>query len=376
MVTAGVGGPITGRGGNVVICDDPIKNAEEANSQVIRDNIWDWWTTTFLTRLEPDREGREPIVILIMTRWHEDDLAGRIMASEEFKFWRHINLPALAEPEDALGRLEGEALWPSRFDEKTLQSRKAEIGSRAFAALYQQRPSPAEGAAILRSWWKWYDDAPPLDEFDQIIQSWDPTFKDVATSDFVAGGVWGRKGGDFYLLDCDHKRMNGPDTLKAIAAMDNAWPRAKYLLMEDSASGTMIGQILQRERGYVIMVPTKGRSKEVRLHWGVNSAAAIIERGRVWLPRGRSWALKLVDEAANFPNATHDDLLDMTVQAIQHLLPPAWVDQSVAERARLAAAPSTPLEAYHAHLRECVRKKQEMYRSGTADGKPIQFPGM
>jgi predicted phage terminase large subunit-like protein len=375
MCTAGVGGPITGRGGNILICDDPIKNAEEANSQTIRDNIWEWWTTTFLTRLEPDRLGREPIVILIMTRWHEDDLAGRIMASEEFKFWDHLNLPALAEPEDELGRREGEALWPERFSEATLESRRQEIGTRAFTALYQQRPSPAEGAAILRSWWQWYDDAPPLDEFDQIIQSWDPTFKDAASSDFVAGGVLGRMHDAFYVLDCEHNRLNGPGTLDAIYGMDRAWPRARYLLMEDSASGSMIGQLLQRERGYVVMIGTKGRSKEVRLHWGVNSVAAVIQRGKVFLPRGRSWAMKLVDEAANFPNGQHDDLIDMLVQAIEYLMPAAWASQSIAEAAARRAPPNTPREAYVAHLRACIAKKQQAYRKATVQRGSIHFPG-
>ena len=511
MVTAGVGGPITGRGGNIVICDDPVKNAEEANSQVIRQNIWDWWTTTFLTRLEPDRMGREAVVVLIMcltgdtpvlladgsetplrdirpgdevatyenggigaatvknwanqgpdrvfeirtksgrvvranarhpflveraggvewrrtatlrkgdailrvtggnglipdpivsiedagieevfdlqidrtenfianglvshnTRWHEDDLAGRIMQTEEFKFWRHLNLPALAEPEDELGRPEGEALWPARFSRTTLESKRAELGTRAFTALYQQRPSPLEGAAILRTWWQWYDDAPPLDEFDQIIQSWDPTFKDAGSSDFVAGGVIGRRFDAFYLLDCEHRRMNGPATLEAIAAMDQAWPRARYLLIEDSASGTMIGQMLSRERGHIIMVQTRGRSKEVRLHWGVNSVAAVIQRGQVFLPRGRSWAMKLVDEAANFPNGQHDDLIDMLVQGIQHLMPRVWVAQNVAASAARNAPPANPREAYFAHLRACVARKQEAYRKATSS--KAQFPGM
>lgn len=368
MTTAGVGGPITGKGGNILILDDPIKNAEEAASQVIRDNLWDWWQSTFLTRAEKDA-----VIVLIMTRWHEDDIAGRLLASPEAKFWRVLNLPAIAEDNDALGRPPGEPLWPKRFDALELENKKAEVGSRVFTSLYQQRPSPPEGAGIHRGWWRWYDDHPPLEEFDQIIQSWDPTFKAVDTADFVAGGVIGRKGDDFYLLDAVHQRLNGPDTIKAIGQVDQQWPKAKWVLMEDTASGSMICDMLERERGHIVRVKPKG-SKEVRLHWGVNSVAAVIERGKVWLPRGRSWATKLVDEAAQFPHGAHDDLIDMLVQGITHLMPKAWVWQGVQKRNAKVTEPTNPVELHNHQIRTAISKKlKALERDGEKKARRVDY---
>ena len=376
MGTAGVGGPITGRGGNILICDDPIKNAEEANSQLVRDNLWEWWRTTFLTRADNDRLGQSAILILILTRWHEDDLAGRIMASPEFKFWRHVNLPAFAEAEDPLGRPEGAALWPAKFDELALENKKAEMGTRAFTALYQQRPSPAEGSAIQRLWWKWYDEPPRLDEFDQIIQVWDTTFKNTATSDFVAGGVIGRKGSDFYVLDVVHQRLNGPETLKAIEAVDDKWPQARWCLIEDSASGSMICDMLERERGHIIRVKTGSRSKEVRLHWGVNSVAAVIERGQVFLARGVSWSAKIVDEAAAFPHGAHDDLVDMLVHGIEHLMPRAWVSENLARRAARNPQPTNFVEQHRQERWAAIHKRVERAQKAKKQGSRFTFPGM
>jgi predicted phage terminase large subunit-like protein len=358
MSTAGVGGPITGRGGNVLVLDDPIKNAEEANSRTIRDHLWDWWQSTFLTRLEPDG-----VIVLIMTRWHEDDLIGRLLNSPESKFWRKLDLPAVAEENDPLGRDIGAALWPERYDELALENIKAESGTRVFSALYQQHPSPAEGAGINRAWWKWYDEAPPLESFDQIIQSWDPTFKAVDTSDYVACGVWGRKGGDIYGLDGIRKRMNGPDTLKAIEAVDKQWPLAKWLLMEDTASGSMICDILERERGHVMRIKPRGQ-KETRLHWGVNAAAAVTERGQVWLPRNRKWALDLVDEAAQFPHGAHDDMVDQFSQAINHLLPRTWSWENMQKRAALGPNLTTQIELHNHQVHEAIRKKLKALERG------------
>ncbi len=370
MVTAGVGGPITGKGGNVLICDDPIKNAEEANSKVIRDNLWEWWQSTFLTREEPGA-----IIVLIQTRWHEDDLAGRILASSEAKFWRVLNLPALAEEGDPIGRLPGEALWPERYDELWLENKRAEVGSRVFSALYQQHPSPPEGAGIQRGWWQWYDEPPPLEAFDQFVQSWDTTFKAVDTSDFVAGGILGRKGDDIYVLDVVHKRMNGPDTIKAINAVDAQWSQAVWCLIEDTASGSMICDLLERERGHIIRVKPRGQ-KETRLHWAVNAAAPIIERGKVWLRRGASWSTKIVDEGAQFPHGAHDDLVDMLTQGIAHLLPKAWVWQGVQKREAGIRHPATFIDLHNQRLHEAVQKRVKEAQETTTRRRSDYWSGL
>jgi len=369
MTTAGVGGPITGKGFKLGIIDDPIKNAEEAASERMRENLWEWWQSTFLSREEP-----QAVLILILTRWHEDDLAGRILASPEAKYWRILNLAALAGHEDPLGREEGEALWPDRFDEVELENKRAQMGSRVFESLYQQNPSPPEGAGIKRLWWKWYDTAPKLDEFDQIIQSWDPTFDNADSSDYVVGQVWGRLGRDFYALDCVRQRLDTPETIRAIKQICEQYPQARTKLIERSASGFAIIQLLQREMRGITPVGTKGKSKETRLHWGVNSVAAVIERGQAWLPRGVSWAATLVDEAAQFPHGTHDDMVDAMVQAITHLMPRSWGWENTQERIAAEALPTNNKELLAHELREKIQGK--IAAAQKHDPRQMQFPGL
>src|SRR5262245_36309965 len=146
MTTAGAGGSLTGRGADLLIVDDAHKNAEEAYSKATRDRIWEWWTTTALTRLEPGAA-----VIVIGTRWHEDDLIGRILR-QEGSHWRVISFPALAAENDPLGRAPGEPLWPERYDAAALAATKASIGERAWEALYQQDPFGDGGTFFRREW--------------------------------------------------------------------------------------------------------------------------------------------------------------------------------------------------------------------------------
>src|SRR6185369_2890471 len=147
MRAVGVGGGITGQGGDLIVIDDPVKSREEAESEVYREKVWSWYTDDLYTRLEPGGA-----MILIMTRWHMDDLAGRILASEGAAKWTVVNLPALAVENDALGRAMGEALCPERYDEAALEAIKSEGGMSAysFAALYQQDPRPRDGNMFPR----------------------------------------------------------------------------------------------------------------------------------------------------------------------------------------------------------------------------------
>lgn len=147
--SVGIGGPVTGRGADILIIDDPIKNSEEAESQLIRDKHWQWFITTAYTRLQPN--GR---VVLILTRWHLDDLAGRIMANKEFASrLKVISFPAIAEEDDQY-RKKGEALWPQRYDLAELESIKRGIGTYAFGSLYQQSPIISENQEFKKEWIK------------------------------------------------------------------------------------------------------------------------------------------------------------------------------------------------------------------------------
>lgn len=313
LTAAGVGGPITGRGAHVAIIDDPFKNWQDAASKVIRDNVWDWYRSTLRTRLAPNGA-----VILVMTRWHESDLAGLLL--EEAKNgtgeqWEVISLPAVAEENDVLGRKEGEVLWPERFPPQEYDNIKKAVGSRLWISLYQQRPSPDEGQIFRRNWWKFYKQAPS--SFEEIIQSWDCTFKETNTSDFVVGQVWGRIGADRYLLDQTRARMDFPATITAIRSMSSKWPQANSILVEDKANGPAVIAMLQRELSGIIPVNPEG-GKIVR----AQAVSPQIEAGNVFIPDPSiaNWIHDYMEEFAAFPNGAHDDMVDSTTQALNRLM--------------------------------------------------------
>jgi len=375
MFAAGIGGGISGRGANVLILDDPVKDAEAANSQQIRQNTWDWWETTFLSRRAPNA-----IVVLIMTRWHEDDLAGRLLAREP-ELWQVVKLPGLAEEDDSLGRTVGEALWPvdangqtrEDFDEAGLALTKRR-GPQAFRALYQQDPVGLEGLGIQRSWWRRYDEDPVriADQCDQVIQTWDTTFKDTDSSDYVAGMVLGRLGHRVFLLDGLREHLSAPNTMRAIRGFRQKWPMAKRILIEESANGPAIIQMLESELSGIVPVRAQG-SKTVRLHWGVSSVAGFIEDGNVFLPRTHSKhaeagrchvevANELVAEGAAFPHGAHDDLVDSCVQGVSYLIPKGWA--ALREWGRVIAEEKDAgvgfVQQHNIALRQAVRKKIDL----------------
>lgn len=356
MVTAGVGGPIMGRRGDVLIVDDPIKNAEEAESPTVKKKIYGWFNTTLMTR----RNSPDTICVLIMTRWATDDLAGAILASETAGEWRVLRLPGLAEEKDPLGRDEGDALWPDKYDEDFLAGEMRRLGTAAGNALIQQRPTPLEGFAINPDWWQWYDEVP--DDLDDVILTWDTTFKDVSTSDFVCGGAWGRKGNLYYLLDCSHERMGITKTIKAIRAMNARWKQARKILIEETANGAAIIQLLRHELPHILPMPAQG-SKTVRLHWQVNSVAGLIEDKRVFLPRAARYSKELVREFRDFPLSPHDDYVDMTTQGLNFLQPRGWSYESREARAEKPAESQNELESRI--LQKRIRAKiKERERTG------------
>jgi predicted phage terminase large subunit-like protein len=304
------------------IIDDPVKNREDANSEAMRKKLWEWYVSTLYTRLSPD--GR---ILLILTRWHELDLAGQIieqMKAEDGEQWRVVSFPAFAEPgrddaHESDDRREGAALWPDRYNAKRLSTIKRVVGAYEWAALFQQRPSPSEGAIFLREWWKYYDESPGImaSRMDEIIQSWDMTFKDNTGNDFVVGQTWGKKGADRFLLDQARARMDFPATVKAVCAMKSKWPQANRIYVEDKANGPAVISILQREIQGLIPVNPEG-GKVVR----ANAVTGQIESGNVYLPTPQrvSWIGDFIEECAAFPNGAHDDQVDAMSQALIHMV--------------------------------------------------------
>lgn len=326
MIATGIGGSITGEGADLLLIDDPFKNAEEANSNTIRDKVWAEWESTLSTRLHKGGS-----VIVIMTRWHEDDIIGRLLERSPYN-WQRLRLPAIAEDEDdALGREIGEPLCPELgFDEEWAKNKKIEVGSRTWASLFQQRPSPAGGNIFNRHWWKFYvpdeatraklglsNDVALLPRiWDKQAQSWDCTFKDTKTSDFVVGQVWGKKQANFFLLDQVRDRLNLPETMKAIRHLTEKWPAAKAKWIEDKANGPAVIQMLQDEISGLIAVNPEG-GKEVR----ANAVSPLVEAGNVYLPHPSiaPWVNDFIEEATAFPNGKNDDMVDGATQALNKL---------------------------------------------------------
>lgn len=309
MISAGIGGGLTGEGADLLLIDDPIKNRKEADSETYRNMLWNEWQNTLLTRLHPDAA-----IIIILTRWHEDDLAGRILKEEKDK-WTVINIPCEAEKDDPLGRDVGEPLWPEHgFNKTWMADTKKGVGSRAWFALYQQRPSPQEGGIFKRKWWQFY--LIPPSRFDEIIQSWDCAFKDTKTSSYVVGQAWGRKGADMYLLDQVREQMDFPTTLKAFETFSAKWKLARTKLVEDKANGTAVIAMLKKKIPGIIPVEPRG-SKEAR----ANAVSPYVEAGNVYLPDPTlaQWVHDYIEEMSAFPNGATNDQVDATSQALDRL---------------------------------------------------------
>ncbi|MGE4497090.1 MAG: phage terminase large subunit [Deferribacterales bacterium] len=301
-LAAGAGGSITGQGGHLIIIDDPVKNSEQASSAVYRDKLWDWYRSTLFTRLE--QKGR---IILVQTRWHEDDLAGRLLAEYPDE-WKIIRLPAVAA-EDEPFRKSGEPLWPARYGTEELARIKQSVGSRVWNALYMQEPAPDSGTVLKREWWRYYKVLPS--EPDCWFQSWDMSFKGGEGSDYVVGQVWAVKGSCRYLADMVRERMDFSATLRAVRSLSALWPQAGAKYVEDKANGSAVLSALRKEIQGMIAVEPKG-SKISRAY----AVQPLLEAGNVYLPEGKAFAADLVEEAAAFPFGRHDDMVDALTQAL------------------------------------------------------------
>lgn len=312
--SAGVGGGITGMGADIAIIDDPFKDRQEANSPTIRARVWDWYTSTLYTRLSTGGG-----VIVMCTRWHEDDLIGRLLNAEAEggnEGWRVVNFPAVAEYDEPY-RKEGEALHPERYPIKRLEQIRQTVGARDWASLYQQHPIPDGGNLFSEEWLRfWTPDTLPS-RFDSMVSSWDMTFKNTNHSDFVVGQVWGRKGSNFYLLDQVRARMDFVQTAEAFGKLSAKWQNVTRRLVEDKANGTaIISALRDRVSGIVPVTPTE--SKEARAY----AVSSLFEAGNVFLPSPEvaPWVKnEYIPELLSFPSGKHDDQVDATTQALNDM---------------------------------------------------------
>ncbi len=309
MVTAGTGGAITGRGANCFVGDDLVKGAQEAASPVVQESSWEWWQSDASTRLEIDADGLEPIVLLPMTRWNENDILGKILANEDDEddgeTWYVLRLPAIAEDNDALGRKPGEPLWPERRPLDFLQRIKRRISAYWWAALYQQRPTPIEGDIFKRSWWQRYElgkfPTQPISGFNCIDTAGYDTKK---TGDYavihsacrIVRSIYSTnlQRGHWTFVELKERAKN--------AQLDNGWP----ILVEDVPWAKPLIQSLRAEGCTVVSFAPGGHSKEAR----ADAITPTVESGNWYLPIGASWVDDFIEEMAAFPNGAHDDQVD------------------------------------------------------------------
>lgn len=341
MIATSVGGTSIGKGGDILVFDDPL-NPTEASSPVQRENANTWIRQGFLTRLNDKKSGR---IVGVMQRLHEQDTSGMLL---DMGGWTHLCLPAEAEKRTVITfpisgrtvvREAGDLLFPEREGPEELARRKVELGAYGYAGQYQQRPSPEEGGVLKRHWWKfWYPrgaevPAPvtakradgsvatcaqvPLPErFDEELLSWDMTFKDTAGADYVVGQAWGRSGADMYLRGQERAQADLPATISLVRRMVSRYPQATAVLVEDKANGPAVLQMLRREVAGLIPVNPQG-GKVAR----INAVAPLIEAGNVYLPHPQlfPWVWEFIERAAAFPNAAHDDEEDALSQALLRL---------------------------------------------------------
>lgn len=320
FVAAGVGGGITGRGAHVLVIDDPVKNREEAESQYNRESTWDWYTSTAYTRLAPGGG-----VLVIMTRWHDDDLAGRLLtqAEEGGDQWELISYPAIAE-EDEEFRNAGEALHPARYDIEALKRINKAVGPRDWAALYQQQPVGEEGDYFKRDQIQYYNMADT--DFGRMVfyQAWDLAIGKGDRNDFTVGITVGVDEFDnMYVVDIMRGKYDGFQIVENILDFADQWsPRA--VGVEKGHLSMAIGPFLEkrvRERRafqhYIQDLTVGRRDKELR----ARAIQGRIQQGMVRFPRDADFTADLVGEMLRFPMGTHDDQVDAL----------AWVGLMLAE---------------------------------------------
>jgi len=308
--SAGVGGGITGLGCDILICDDLVKDVESANSPLQRDATYEWFKSVAYTRLSTGGG-----VIVVMTRWHFDDIAGRLIAEgsadrgEYGDAWEVVSYPAIAESEEAY-RGPGEALHPERFPLETLKRIQTSIGTNQWLALYQQQPVAIGGNIIQLGWFARYEEHPS--SFTKISFSIDTAYKAKQISDYTVIQVWGSTKQGYFLLDTWRKQAIMPDIIKAVVMLASIW-KPHEILIEDAASGQSLIQTLKQTTKLPVIPIKVDGDKVTRIY----AEATAIEAGQVFIPKFAKWLPDFESELSMFPKGAHDDQVDALSQYLK-----------------------------------------------------------
>lgn len=314
-MAVGVSGTPVGAGADLILLDDPIRSSADADSENVRAALWEWYQGDIRTRLEPGGS-----IILTATRWHFDDLAGRLLDEQRHggESWRHLHMPAIDD--------DGAALWPERWPLETLEAIKTAVGMRVWTSQYQGNPVPADGGLFKDWWWQRYTTPPKLTTLDLVLDS---AFKDGVGNDYSVFALWGSDGrGSSYLLNLWRQKVQYPDLMR-LAHTAHAWATTTFpglhvpLVIEDKASGQSAIQTLKRPMATldgptlpalpIVPFPVKStESKQAR----AEGITPMIEGGRVFVPEHAPWLADWIDEHQKFPNGAHDDMVDTTVMAL------------------------------------------------------------
>lgn len=318
-IASSVGGIGTGEGYDVMFVDDPLKAGDSASTAEL-ENVIEWWEGTLSTRANDPRTARR---IVIMQRLAQNDLTGHIL--ERNPDFVHLKLPMEYVQTSWISPVKGwfdprsfagELIDYNRFDNVAVEKLK-KMGAYKYSAQYQQEPAPREGGIIKNSYFRYYHAY--YQEYDIIIQSWDMAIRDTAAADYSVGQVWGKKGGNIYLLDQVREKMGIVEQIRHIVRLKDKFPTTRAILIEAAATGVPVMEMLKNKISGIIAIPPKeyGKGKEERL----NACIPEFESGNVFFPHPTiaPWVNTIVEELLLFPKANHDDTVDACAQALNWL---------------------------------------------------------
>lgn len=313
-----IGGTLTGRGGDIILIDDPHK-PEDATSEAKRNGVLDWYKSTLLSRLN---DPANSAIVLIQQRVHEADLAGMLL---EQGGWVHLDLPAIAEEPTLIDlgwrgqvrRQPGHLLHADRLPENLLTERCKELGSYVFAAQYQQRPAPLGGGLIKWQWFRKYIHAPESLPGDRIVQSWDTASKAAEANDWSVCTTWLVRNNSAWLLDVYRVKLEFPALRRRICSNAAHW-QTGLILIEDAGSGIQLIQDLRADTNLSISGVRSKEDKATRLL----SVSHLIEGGRITVPSEAPWLAEFQREVSLFPNGKYDDQVDSLSQFLRWFAKP------------------------------------------------------